>query len=219
MKLSPEIKLTVIGVIAMLAVMPFDISILQYVHTHSDCRPFYDFITDYALGKWYIWPSGIVSLLGFALWKFKKLPPKFITLWRGFIRFFISVAGAGLATDLFKRIFARARPVNFIEHHMSGFFYWDHISGKGSYQFYSFPSGHTTTAFAVAMAIVLMLPEKYHPWKIVAFVVATIFGVARIMVEAHYTSDVIAGTMMGCWGALLVKRYLDRAKWFAALKP
>ena len=153
-----------------------------------------------------------------ALWKAKKLPPQLISIWRGIIRFFVSVAGAGLATDLLKRIFARARPVNFIEHDVTGFFHWHEAFGKGAYQFYSFPSGHTTTAFSVAMAIALMLPEKSRPWRVLAFVIASIFGIARIMVEAHYTSDVIAGMMMGCWGAILVKRYLDRAKWFATLK-
>lgn len=75
----------------------------------------------------------------------------------------------------------------------------------------SFPSGHTTTAFAVAGVICL---QRVRPTlAITVLVLATITGLSRATVGAHWPLDIIAGAFGG-WFAAVIGVYLGR-RWIA----
>ena len=60
----------------------------------------------------------------------------------------------------------------------------------------SFPSGHTSSAFAVATVIA----ERYKKNKLAfisAYSLATLVGVSRITQDAHWLSDVLVGASIG----------------------
>ncbi len=61
---------------------------------------------------------------------------------------------------------------------------------------YSFPSGHTGNAFAVAMALTLMMKKKSV--AIPAFILAFLIGISRLYLCVHYPTDVLAGIVVGC---------------------
>ena len=72
----------------------------------------------------------------------------------------------------------------------------------------SFPSGHTSTAFALAGAAAGRHPDWYV--QVPAYVLATAAGLQRIDTRKHWTSDVIAGALVGyAVSAFLVDRYDD----------
>jgi membrane-associated phospholipid phosphatase len=58
----------------------------------------------------------------------------------------------------------------------------------------SFPSGHTTTAFAFASVVGA---EHGLSWGIPAYAIATLVGVSRVNDNAHYPHDVVAGATIG----------------------
>ena len=60
---------------------------------------------------------------------------------------------------------------------------------------FSFPSGHTITAFAVAVPIGL-----YYPDKLLAGLIFCAMSVAasRVLLGLHYLSDVLVGILIGC---------------------
>jgi undecaprenyl-diphosphatase len=68
------------------------------------------------------------------------------------------------------------------------------------------PSGHATTAYAAAVAIGAVWPRARVPMWIFAGVIA----LSRVVITAHYVSDVIAAAFVGAFGAILVRN------WFAA---
>lgn len=70
---------------------------------------------------------------------------------------------------------------------------------------HSFPSGHTSAAFVGAAFLQLKnkLPLT-HPLVISSTICATLVGIARIYVRAHWTSDVLAGGALGVAAAWLV---------------
>jgi len=82
----------------------------------------------------------------------------------------------------------------------------------------SMPSGHTTTAFAVAAAIYFALPpemRRRHGWILLLAVGA---GLSRIAVGAHWPGDVAVGASLGLLAGLLgnVLLAVVPADWFDA---
>lgn len=74
----------------------------------------------------------------------------------------------------------------------------------------SWPSGHTTSAFAVAAAIYFALPvegRRRHLWL---FVLAAGTGLSRVAVGAHWPGDVAAGVSLGLLAGMLGTRLLAR---------
>jgi membrane-associated phospholipid phosphatase len=103
-------------------------------------------------------------------------------------RFLLITLIAGILIAGFKQFFADPRPAGVLA--QTDF----HIIGDVLKQ-YSFPSGHTTTAFA--MAGFVMLTFASLPLRIFVLVLAILAGVSRISVGAHWPEDVLAGAALG----------------------
>lgn len=76
------------------------------------------------------------------------------------------------------------------------------IVGEALYNV-SMPSGHTTTAFAVAMAIYLALTPAQRVRHVWIVVLALGAGLSRIAVGAHWPGDVAVGISLGLLCGLL----------------
>jgi membrane-associated phospholipid phosphatase len=75
-----------------------------------------------------------------------------------------------------------------------------HVIGP-AYHYHSFPSGHATTAFALAGLCVLGF--RMGPWSILPVAVALLVAASRIIVGVHWPIDVLAGACGG-WLAAAV---------------
>src|SRR3954452_9792620 len=81
--------------------------------------------------------------------------------------------------------------------------------------FASMPSGHSTTAFAVAVAFGALFPRAR--WALWAY--AGLIALSRVVIAAHFPSDVIAGALVGGIGALLVRNWFAAHRLAFALRP
>ncbi len=124
-----------------------------------------------------------------------------------------------LATTTIKVLAGRARPVVDTTKAL-GFKFGrglpHFLGGKGTlYQ--SFPSGHATTAFAVASASTAEFSrwvDQWHAspaWKYgvgtVLYGGATLVGLSRMYNNAHWASDVLAGAAIGTFAGIKTVRY------------
>ena len=114
---------------------------------------------------------------------------------------FCAVVVSNLVTEVLKYCIGRGRP--FVGGEANAF-HFSHFAGNPAY--YSFPSGHATTAFALALAVSAVWPQA----RVAMAVYALIIAATRLVLLAHHPSDVVAGAMVGIVGAMFV-RY-----WFAA---
>jgi membrane-associated phospholipid phosphatase len=67
---------------------------------------------------------------------------------------------------------------------------------------YSFPSGHTTTAFATATALTLSTKKWYV--AVPSYAYACAVGYSRMRLGVHFPSDVLGGMVLGIGSSLLV---------------
>jgi membrane-associated phospholipid phosphatase len=77
---------------------------------------------------------------------------------------------------------------------------------NGTEAYFSLPSGHAVTAFALAFAVAAIWPRA----RIAMAVYAVVIAMTRLALLAHHPSDVLAGAVIGLVGAIGVRH------WFAA---
>jgi membrane-associated phospholipid phosphatase len=101
-----------------------------------------------------------------------------------------SLIASGIITPTIKLVVGRSRPR-------------DHV-GTAHFQPFSdlnasFPSGHTTEAFALAGVIASHYEEAWIGYS--AYTLAGLVGLARSYHDAHFASDIAAGALIGTWTA------------------
>ena len=109
----------------------------------------------------------------------------------GFV--FACVALGGIATNIFKSLFGRARPRLLFREETYGF---DPLVVSSNWN--SFPSGHTNTAITATLALAMLLPK----WRWPLLMVGAVIAFSRIAVTAHFAADVVGGTLLAvlvCW--------------------
>ena len=109
-----------------------------------------------------------------------------------------SVAGAFAVTYGMKYLIDRERPYEK---------YPDRVHPYSREDSPSFPSGHTSTAFALATSLCV----KYPKWYVIApsAVWACSVGVSRMNEGVHYPSDVLTGAVLGA-GCAVANIYINR---------
>jgi membrane-associated phospholipid phosphatase len=105
------------------------------------------------------------------------------------------------AGEVIKWIVGRGRP--FVGGKADAF---NFVPFAGTEAYFSFPSAHAITAFALAFAVGAVWPRA----RIAIFGYAVLIAATRLVLLAHHPSDVVGGALIGVVGAMCM-RY-----WFAA---
>jgi membrane-associated phospholipid phosphatase len=134
-------------------------------------------------------------------------------------RLLTAAFGAGLCSNVFKLLIARARPqhFDFSGGVFSTFGTWLPL-GRGGSSLQSFPSSHAATAAGLALALAWLYPHGRRLFVLFA----TLACLQRLFVGAHFASDVLIGSAVGCafarqcLGDRAVGRFFDR--WEARLR-
>ena len=119
-----------------------------------------------------------------------------------------AVLVANVLTGVLKGTLGRARPFVSNDSNPRDFHF---AGGFGNADRQSFPSGHTSTAFAAASAVTSEI-RRLHPKALpyVATVMyggATLVGLSRMYHNKHWASDVALGAAIGTFSGLKVVRY------------
>ena len=98
---------------------------------------------------------------------------------------------SGIIVQIVKHLFFSPRPKLFFGNGYHSFF----IQGIEFYHNNSFPSGHTTTAFAVATVLILLSKDK--KFQLPVLIAAVLVGYSRIYLGQHFLLDVLIGALIG----------------------
>ncbi len=183
------------GVILVIAIsyLFIDLPVARFFHAQSqETRNVFEWITKAGVSTTYLVVS--FGLFIFFRWIRRNRLHADRTL-----LFFSSIALSGIVANIIKFLVGRLRPKMFFERGLYGFEPF-HIG----YEFNSFPSGHATTVFAIATTCSIFWPKYRIPLYLFAMIVA----ISRLVLTAHYLSDVLAGACIGTMTAIVMKRYM-----------
>lgn len=128
--------------------------------------------------------------------------------WRSFLMMSLSTAGSAILVQLLKHtVFADCdRPSMFLDR-MPGLHV---VPMMELHHYFSFPSGHTTAAFSMCLALAVIISRR-GPAAALA-VVATVLGFSRVYLSQHFTEDALAGALLGMLVGIAVFRLLYRSR-------
>ncbi len=125
-------------------------------------------------------------------------------------RYSIIIGLSGLLSGIFvqflKRVFFEdiERPKKFF----SGIYDLYFVPDTNIFSFYSFPSGHTTTAFSVFLCLTIF--SKNKTMKFVYFTFAVLVGFSRIYLSQHFLIDALVGSIIGFTFTLIIYYFMNQ---------
>lgn len=113
----------------------------------------------------------------------------------------------GLAADTIKEFVSRQRPWWFYHNqHMAGKFLnviVYRVPGLPVLKVYGFPSGHTTTSFAMATVATLLFSRSNKALVALLWFAALSIALSRIYLAYHWPLDVLGGSILGVVSAFI----------------
>lgn len=198
-----------LGFVVLLAALHLvEVSLAQWAQAWPQpVRRAFSVITDLGLSDWFLIPALALFIVSglLALLIRKPAARRALRQLTGLSAYiFVGVGLPGLASNLIKRAIGRGRPEIFDE---LGPLSFQNFLNDWTHQ--SFPSGHATTAFAVCFAFSFLAPRWF--WPLLAY--AVLVAVSRVVVGAHYPTDVVAGALVGTLGAYAVRNVFAARGW------
>lgn len=154
---------------------------LKFEHLSPSMRKFFDLINELANPV----PHALLWVVAYYFFRFlfKKL-----YLSRKIMLIAITINLSNTVSVILKVLFSRARPQLLFAQHWVGYHYLYSPDLN-----LSFPSGHAVTIAAIAASISCLYPRFTWLFLTLGFLIAF----CRVVVSAHYLSDVVAGFLLG----------------------
>ncbi|MBT1155083.1 phosphatase PAP2 family protein [Aminobacter anthyllidis] len=190
------------GAVAVALLFTVDSAVMNFMLSNRNgFTAWLAWLSDIGRSEWYLVPALLVYLATAAAdWRGVgyDLKARLVTLFGQAAFVFGMVAFTGIAVNIVKLFFGRARPAFYGEY---GAYHFDPfvVTRYSS----SFPSGHATTIGTVAAILMIWFPRQWLPIAIVGLMLSAL----RIPAAAHYPSDVTAGYLFGFIVTIVAARF------------
>ncbi|MHC2542437.1 phosphatase PAP2 family protein [Sinorhizobium meliloti] len=206
--LSLTVWIWLMTVVLVVAFTPFDPHLSEWAQgLPEEVVGFNRAITDIGTFAWMIYSSALLLLIAFVVRRSSArdtLRQRARAARNLSAYFLLTIGTAGALVHGLKFLIGRARPellADYGPYSLTPF--------TGDTLFESFPSGHSTAAGAFFGAFAMVMPQLRPLFLLLALLV----GISRVVVGAHYPSDVAAGLLLGLWVALMMAFVFARQGW------
>lgn len=151
---------------------------------------------------WILRFAAILTLI-FAFYFKKKDSKKYLFCRNTAVSIVILLIVSGLITWILKIFIGKPRPFTKL---------FDYQNITLSTRFHSFPSGHTTETFAYIVPFVYFFHYYYNKFylSIILIIYGILASLTRIVISAHYFTDVIAGIYITSITGYLICYFFDK---------
>lgn len=199
-------------ILLVVALVPFDPAISRGAQGLPEYVVLFNrHITDFGTFGWMIYGSGLIVIIAYVVRRVSRnetLSGRARTARRLSLYFLLTIGTANAFVHLLKFLIGRARPELLAE---LGAYSFTPFTGDIVYE--SFPSGHAAAVGSFFGAFAMLVPKL----RLLFVVGALTIGVSRVIVGAHYPSDVAAGLLLGLWIALMTAFVFARQNWLFRL--
>ena len=198
---TQEKKVSIYLLIGALFFLLFDYSIASFFHSlNYQTKSLFGTLTHFGDSLYFFIPT----ILTWALVKIIKSKNQIMnTISEISLFIFLNILLSGIVTQILKHIIGRPRPVLF-----NGFDLKSldiiHFDSK----WHSFPSGHSATIFAFIFCIIFLFPKI----KNILITIAIIIASTRVIVGAHFISDIFGGALVAYLTSILILKKLASKK-------
>ncbi len=203
---APFLIYTVLNAAAIAALMLWgDEPIARWLQPHrrTDWAEFFAAITDFASG-WLWYSVALTGLAGaYIRHRSQQLPigtTAFTVRKRAWIFMIVAMASSGITEVVLKFAIGRDRPRFLFEDGGASFHPFRMNTGDSS-----FPSGHAQSITSAMLALALIYP----PLRPVFFVTAVLIAASRVIIGAHYLSDVLGGVWLAVAAVIYWRRRFE----------
>ena len=182
----------------------FDYSISKFFYNiNSQTKSLFETLTHFGDSLYFFVPS----ILIWAIIKIIQNKNKIILTISDISLFiFFNILLSGIAVQIFKHILGRPRPPLFHSNNLKILDIFNFDS-----RWHSFPSGHTATIFAFIFCLIFLFPKI----KNILITIAIIIASTRVIVGAHFVSDVFGGALIAYITTILLRdNFFQKSKLF-----
>ena len=180
----------------------FDYSISKFFYNiNSQTKSLFETLTHFGDSLYFFVPS----ILIWVVIKITQNKNKIILTISDISLFiFFNILFSGIAVQIFKHILGRPRPPLFHSNNLSTIDIFNFDS-----RWHSFPSGHTATIFAFIFCLIFLFPKIKNILITIAIVIAS----TRVIVGAHYVSDIFGGALVAYISSILLRdKFFQKSK-------
>lgn len=124
----------------------------------------------------------------------------------------MAYAYSSVVVQVLKQVFNSPRPSKFFQDLIP----IRTIEDYPLYEWKSFPSGHSASAFTLAVVLAYLVPYKHRQWIIIPIAAVTAFS--RVYLAQHFLEDIVAGAILGVVLTFQLIWWLENSRWYHSPK-
>jgi len=186
----------------------FDYSISKFFYDiNSQTKSLFETLTHFGDSLYFFIPSILIWLVIKIIQNKNKI---ILTISDISLFIFFNILLSGIAVQIFKHILGRPRPPLFHSNNLSTIDIFNFDS-----RWHSFPSGHTATIFAFIFCLIFLFPKI----KNILITIAVVIASTRVIVGAHYVSDIFGGALVAYITSILLReKFFQKSKLFQSVQ-
>jgi len=182
----------------------FDYSISKFFYNiNSQTKSLFETLTHFGDSLYFFVPTILIWIAIKIIQNKNKI---ILTIGDISLFIFFNILLSGIAVQIFKHILGRPRPPLFHSNNLTTLDIFNFDS-----RWHSFPSGHTATIFAFIFCLIFLFPKIKNILITIAIVIAS----TRVIVGAHYVSDIFGGALVAYITSILLRdQFFQKTKLF-----
>ena len=182
----------------------FDYSISKFFYNiNSQTKSLFETLTHFGDSLYFFVPTILIWVVIKIIQNKNKI---ILTISDISLFIFFNILLSGIAVQIFKHILGRPRPPLFHSNNLTTLDIFNFDS-----RWHSFPSGHTATIFAFIFCLIFLFPKIKNILITIAIVIAS----TRVIVGAHYVSDIFGGALVAYITSILLRdKFFQKSKLF-----